>query len=279
MKRLISSILCITMLLSATIIFASEIDSSEKARLRSQRSQEIHDNITYAYEQEDYNEQDYQKFNLKENAVMNGDSGTDLDRLEQVIKESKALLEEKELSFKSEIGDLERADNYDFDYKTCRVPVFEQINSYYCGPATVKQVLDYINGYSSSQSSYAGRLGTTTSGTDMTAIPPIINSDIGRNWYIYTTFRSFSQWFNCVQSSINSDYPAILDIDTRYVRAFPYNSSGHFVNVSGYDIYDDLNIHDVRITDPWGPGLGNRWYESYDVYNANSDHWRSAIIW
>lgn len=40
---------------------------------------------------------------------------------------------------------------------TIEVPVFGQEINYYCGPATVKKIIHYIKGSSSSQSFYAGK--------------------------------------------------------------------------------------------------------------------------
>lgn len=64
-------------------------------------------------------------------------------------------------------------------------PWFKQQNGYYCGPATVKQVLHYINNVSSTQDTYASELGTTSAGTDMTGIPGVLNSHISGYEYNY----------------------------------------------------------------------------------------------
>lgn len=281
MKRLSLLLLCFSMLLSTSTVFASDIDSKDSfIEDRTERVEETTEKIIYAYEQDDYDDVEYKKSNIKRNFVMNGDSATDIDVIKQVIEESNTVLTERDLKVKFETGALTN----DTGYRTCKVPVFEQINGYYCGPATLKQVIHFINGSSLSQSQYATKLGTTTAGTDMTVIRTVLNEEISGLSYKYYTFSSFDSWFIRVRASIDYNFPAILDIDTRHVSAFPYNSSGHYVNVSGYDVYRDMqgpeyDTHLVRITDPWGPGLGNRWYESNDLYTANSNHWRSAIIW
>lgn len=64
-------------------------------------------------------------------------------------------------------------------------PWFKQQNGHYCGSATVKQVLHYINGISQSQDDYAQELGTTSAGTDMTRIPEVLNSHISGYEYAY----------------------------------------------------------------------------------------------
>ncbi len=163
----------------------------------------------------------------------------------------------------------------DAPFITLNVPVYQQETSYWCGPATVKQVVQFIKGSSESQSNYAKLLGTTTSGTDMTVIAEKLRTLTGKN-YVYYSFTQKADWTDKLLWGLNNNMPAVLDIDTRNVSAFPYRSSGHFVNVSGMDL---RHSDRVRITDPYGPGLGNRWYERTDLYNANRAHWRSAIIW
>jgi hypothetical protein len=108
-----------------------------------------------------------------------------------------------------------------------------------------------------------------------------IEAALTPGWYVYYSFSNFDAWCVKVDSSIYYGYPAILDINTMNVSAFPYNSDGHYVNVSGYNVYEDISTqkYEIRITDPWGPGLGNRWYSAADLYQANRNHFRSAIIW
>lgn len=162
---------------------------------------------------------------------------------------------------------------------TINVPVFEQENKDYCGPATVKQVIHYINGSSLTQSDYANALGTIIGeGTNFTNIPGVLNAAVGAGTYVYdeNVSDSFSNWCTELVSSIYYDKPALLDINTISVSSFPYNSGGHIVNVSGYEY--GTNEDYFRITDPYGPGLGNRWYTMSDLYAANRAHWRHAII-
>lgn len=41
-------------------------------------------------------------------------------------------------------------------------PIYEQINRYYCGPATIKQAIQYITGSSASQETYGSNMGTNS---------------------------------------------------------------------------------------------------------------------
>lgn len=80
-----------------------------------------------------------------------------------------------------------------------------------------------------------------------------------------------------VYYGIKHGYPSILDINTNGYT-WPYVTSGHFINTSGFDYRSDGYCR-VRITDPYGPGLENNWYYAGTLYNVNNNHWRKAIIW
>lgn len=159
-------------------------------------------------------------------------------------------------------------------YTELSMPWFKQENGHYCGPATVKQVLHYINNTSLSQDDYAKELGTTSAGTDMTKIPGVLNAHIVGGSYAYADIGNAANWLTIVRTSLYNDRPAILDINTNENYDFPYRSSGHFVNVSGYDGVPAK----VRITDP-NDSYQHAWYTVNSLYGANSAHWRKAIIW
>ncbi len=162
------------------------------------------------------------------------------------------------------------------DGKIATLPItcFKQEKTYWCGPATVKQVLNYVNGYSYSQSYYAKALNTTTNGTDMTVIAKYLDKNV-KFKYDYSDIGSFSTWIYRIKHGIDYKMPAVLDINTNKIKYWPYRTSGHFVNTSGYN---DCK-RQVRITDPYGPGLGNKWYDYNSLYKVNSDHFRRAMIW
>lgn len=152
---------------------------------------------------------------------------------------------------------------------------FGQENDYYCGPATVKQVVHWINGSSNSQQWYATQLGTTTDGTNMTNIPGVVNSCIDEQHYVYSAIGTQTEWMDKIRSSVYNSRPAILDINTVQLYEdgnFPYPTEGHFVNVSGY------STTQVRITDP-NDAAGNVWYDISVLYSANNAHFRQAIVW
>lgn len=161
-------------------------------------------------------------------------------------------------------------------YNVIGVPVFEQEEDWYCAPATVKQILHYLNGTSDSQLSYATTLGTDeNTGTNMTLIDDLLRDESSEN-YVYYEIADYDHWISKVIDGIDNGKPAVLDINTVGISAFPYHYAGHYVNTSGYDFRFGSK---VRITDPWTDGLGNRWYDADDVYDANMAQWRQAMIW
>nr|WP_258074456.1 C39 family peptidase [Brevibacillus laterosporus] len=100
---------------------------------------------------------------------------------------------------------------------TIGVKVFEQETNYWCGPATVKQVLHYINGNSKSQKSYAKKLGTTTDGTDFSVIDNVLNDNQNKNKYVYTThdFDQKYKFLDKIEYGVEHDYPVVIDLSIR----------------------------------------------------------------
>lgn len=167
---------------------------------------------------------------------------------------------------------------------TLDVPTFQQEKNYYCGPATVKQTIHFLNGSSNSQSFYAGendlnnsnKLGTTSNGTDMTRIAPVLRYYTGAD-YNYVSIGTYNNWCEQIIGALSTGLPPIIDINTKNVSAWPYSTLGHFLNISGYS--SNPYTISVRVTDPFEKGLGNHWYSGTVVYQANNNHFRQAMIW
>lgn len=187
-------------------------------------------------------------------------------------KEDQIILKEK----LAEMTALKATKGYiEGTYNAINVPVFQQENIYYCGPATVKQILHFLNGSSETQLYYAGELGTQKAGTDMTKIDDVLRNESSEN-YVYSDIENYDWWTNRLKFGIDTDLPAVLDINTIGMSAWPYHVEGHFINTSGYDYRTGSK---VRITDPYWQGLGNVWYNAIDVFDANAAHSRHAMIW
>lgn len=184
------------------------------------------------------------------------------------------ITEEMKQREQEKLDSFRKSRRYD-SYVTLPVTRYEQETNYYCGPATVNQVVCYVTGTYRQQSFYATELGTTTAGTDMTRITGVLNEYIYEDHYVYSSIGTRSEWLEKIRYSLDCNRPAVLDINTEDTTlGFPYTSEGHFVNVSGYDGSSGT----VRITDPNDPN-GNVWYPIRNLYAANNNHFRKAIIW
>ncbi len=207
--------------------------------------------------------------------IMNGDF-IDLDTMKSYNDENKENIEKYNIELNKYI-DIKEKESKAFPntmYNTISVPSFRQETDWYCGPATVKQVVHYINGSSKSQDDYASMLKTTSSGTDMTAIPGVLKKETGYN-YIYKegATKNYSDWLYQLQRSVDVSRPAIIDVQDSSGSVLPYTTNGHFVNISGYSTNSEL-----RITDPYSPGLGNKWYSTSGIHKINDVHCRRGII-
>lgn len=149
------------------------------------------------------------------------------------------------------------------------VSPFRQENSYYCGPATVKTVVDYINGRSESQSYYARRLGTDDKGTYIIDIARVLQEETP---YEFSAKRSssFSDWIRDVQFSLSRNVPLVIDIVARPSDNFKYTTGGHFLAVSGVDArYPDFR---VKISDVHYRFCGQFWHDAELIYNLCRNH-------
>lgn len=197
---------------------------------------------------------------------------------EQLLQEHKKKLKRMEST-----GITTRAD---LSYRTIAVTPFKQETNYWCGPATTKQMLHFINGSSQSQSYYAGKLGTTTDGTDFSLIDNVLNDHQSTNTYTYRDFTSsdFDTWKSIMILTIDWSKPAALDLKITSQNMPLYTSpvAGHILNNSGYDLA--TSDKRIRLTDPFDQGgrgvtHGNVWHPFEGVWKANQAHFRKAVIW
>ena len=128
-------------------------------------------------------------------------------------EEEIAAAQEKEQEAIAYVQALERTRTLGSS-KTLNVQYFKQENGYYCGPATTKQVLNFFNGSSLSQSQYARDLGTTTSGTVFPNIAGVLNKYQSKCNYVYREMASteYANWRSFNIASIDWGNPVILDL-------------------------------------------------------------------
>jgi hypothetical protein len=125
-----------------------------------------------------------------------------------------------------------------FSYKLS-VPNYRQETSYWCGPANIKQVLQYINGSSLSQATYASSMGTnSTDGTYVYKMRDELNNRQSRESYVYSLMGSggysFDSFLNFHSFALTKSAPLIYHIKTHTLYMYNGTSLGHYLTGSGY---------------------------------------------
>ncbi|MDR1891490.1 MAG: C39 family peptidase [Oscillospiraceae bacterium] len=202
----------------------------------------------------------------------------DLSDLIQVI-ETSTLTTEAKIKALENVSGLNSVISSIPSSKFLNVWVSTQTQSYWCGPATAKQLVTYFNGSSDPQATIASDMGTTTAGSDMAQIRNYVNNKTGVYYNIYSN-PSLSYLTSCIKASITANMPPVLRMKVSTSYGFPYSisSSGHFMNANGYD------SSSVRVTDP---EIKNRNASSYpdgwyyvswsNVYDATNNHFAKEL--
>jgi len=171
-------------------------------------------------------------------------------------------------------------------FHTINVPVFQQERHYWCGPATARQVIHFLNNSAPSQSDLAVDIRTTHNGSDVHVVGSVVNNHTNARYANRHMSQVRNEWVDQARFSIDRRQPALITIRTIGVPAFPYSVEGHIVNVSGYDLAQAAPawggsldwIGSIRITDPHGPGLGNRWYNVNTLFYAHVTNRSGAFV-
>lgn len=176
----------------------------------------------------------------------------DLDAKIKILEEEKNPLKaEKSVYGSSQNGDDDELVSTEtiyparkLDMKSCR-----QVEPFYCGPATVKQTLQYITKKSYSQREIAKDLHTTEAGTEAKYIVPYLNSKQNKVFFTTSTTTSTAKLKKRICHDITvANTPSIARIIFRKVKEgnWPYSSKGHYLNISGYS----RGMKKVELTDP-----------------------------
>ncbi|MFR6247183.1 MAG: C39 family peptidase [Romboutsia timonensis] len=200
--------------------------------------------------------------NEAENNVMNGDSSI----YSRSSQESQMITIEDQIEQVKNNDNLSQKDKEEFLSKleetkimpyatsvvgvTKSVPYYKQETSYYCGPATTKQTLQYVKGSSPTQKTIANSLGTTTNGTDGTKIVSYLNANQSKIKYIIAKPSSQDNFTTLVNAALRSyNSPPILRVKYLSGDGWPYTTNGHFLNISGQRMNGTKIEH--RLTDPY----------------------------
>lgn len=211
----------------------------------------------------------------------NGGFGQETTPYVYSVKELKVIEQKRNQALLESIQFNSSRSYDDGVYITLNVPYYEQEETYYCGPATVKQVSHFMTGSSDSQVDIAEIIGTGEAGTTMAYMLEYLNGVKDLD-YIYDQgiAENYSTWLNAIYSSARNSKPAIILVSDPYGNILPYTTPAHFVNLSGVD--SKYSSNKIRITDPFTYGLGNIWYYASDIHSLNYNDpytWRRALIW
>ncbi|MCQ4935561.1 MULTISPECIES: C39 family peptidase [Anaerotignum] len=161
------------------------------------------------------------------------------------------------------------------------VKVFTQEEEYYCGPATVKQTLHYINGYSSSQKSIANAIGTTPAGSNLEPMVEYINDnkDYGST-YVIISQPSKSKILRMVEYAVDHETPVVCRLRFKRTGSWEYKTNGHFLNANGFNSYgDEILLTDPNIKNVRPSAGGSYWVTLNELYNATNDHFAQEMAY
>lgn len=155
--------------------------------------------------------------------------------------------------------------------------VLRQVRSYWCGPATIKNMtrimhkIRYGEYWAPTEATFAGWLGTTTSGTSVGAFPNVLNSHYSSygGWTLRNPSTANSYLGYIASDTHRYHQPVIQGVWTRYLTYYHGWSLNHFNFAIGFD--DRVGYSKkVRMGDPFDPQyLG---YSSYPV-NPHGRWW------
>jgi hypothetical protein len=174
--------------------------------------------------------------------------------------------------------------------------VAEQTRSYWCGPTSMQMIEWGWTGTRESQSTWARRLETTTSGTAISDMVSVTNRYTG--WdredragaYITLDISdwTYSQWW-LLQMRHYHDYRAPIILHPILLkRWYPYlddDASGHFQVGRGYD-KNGADANTISYFEPWNqrrfdpsePYIERvQWRSAYRSYRANQEHFQHNL--
>lgn len=169
--------------------------------------------------------------------------------------------------------------------------VSEQIRSYWCGPTSTQMIVWGWTGDEVGQATWARRLGTTSSGTDIGSIVRVVNKYTG--WdrkdhagpYITLDIGKYhyKKWYLLVMRHIH-DYQAPIVMHPillkRYFSYLDDDASGHYQVGRGYskrgqkpDLVSYFEPWNQQRFDPSEPFIKRvQWHLAYQSFRANKAH-------
>lgn len=124
-------------------------------------------------------------------------------------------------------------------------PNYQQSYGYYCGPANIKQAIQYINGSSLSQDAYANHMGTSSSsGTYVYKMKNEMNyrqSTFTYTYQLIDTSNTNLVWTAILQNTLNNK-PTILHANTGSLYLYNGTSLGHYITAIGFFGMNDTSV-------------------------------------
>lgn len=174
--------------------------------------------------------------------------------------------------------------------------VAEQSRTYWCGPTSMQMITWGWKHKDLGQAYWAGKLGTTTSGTGIASMVHVVNADTG--WdkksyagpYVVLDIRdwSFRQWMLLMMRHI-VDYraPVVLHpvLLTQFYPYLDHSGSGHFQVGRGYKkragktpLLGYFEPWNQQLFHPDEPFIGRvQWRDAYKSYRANEAHFQHNL--
>lgn len=116
------------------------------------------------------------------------------------------------------------------------IPSYKQEKSYWCGPANIKQVLQFINGTSKSQSEYAKETKTEENGSAYVyLVRNVLNKYTKSGYYSYVLGTNYDEtgFRALVKENVHANKPIILHAKTGSLEKYNGNDFGHYLTVGG----------------------------------------------
>ncbi len=174
--------------------------------------------------------------------------------------------------------------------------VAAQHRTYWCGPTSMQMITWGWSGTKRPQGHWAHRLGTTTSGSSITAMVRVVNQDTGYDkekyagTYITLDIRDGSfQQSRLLMARHVVDYraPVILHpvLEKRFYPYLDHDGSGHFQVGRGYQKRPDKTPL-LGYFEPWNqqrfhpdePYIDRvQWRDAYKSYRANQAHFQHNL--
>lgn len=128
-----------------------------------------------------------------------------------------------------------------------KVPGYLQENSYYCGPASVQNLVKYSTGKKIAQSTLAKSMGTTSSiGTYVYKVTEELRKRTGITYAHFN--NSQYNFYKCIQISTDGNRLVIYNVNTKALDSSYNFSSGHYIVGNGYAT-NGTNINSVYYYD------------------------------